>query len=135
MDFFYFNFGGLCRILFNMTEIMFLQGREVSGADIEGICVLLAANVALGRTRLSQELCRRWNWRNARGQLKDMACRTLLKLERAELIWPPPSRRPGLKGLRNRLLLVASVVEVPIKDVHLYPLVKDFREALCDDHP
>ena len=35
------------------------------------------------RTRLSEELCRRWDWRNAQGRPKDMAARTLLlKLER-----------------------------------------------------
>jgi len=98
-------------------EVMVLQGREVSGADIEGIRVLLAENPALGRTPLSQELCRRWNWRNARGQLKDMACRTLLlKLERAGHIRLPPSRRPGLNGLRNRRPPVASVEKEPIRD-------------------
>jgi hypothetical protein len=25
-------------------------------------------------------------------------------------------------------------IHVPVKDVYLYPLVKDFREALRDDH-
>ena len=78
-----------------MTEVMVMQGREVSGADIGLIRGLLAAQPAWGRTRLSEELCRRWDWRNAQGRLKDMAARTLLlKLERAGHIRLPPRQRP-----------------------------------------
>jgi len=44
-----------------MTEVMVLQGREVSDTDIELIRALLAANPARGRTPLSEELCRRWD--------------------------------------------------------------------------
>jgi hypothetical protein len=102
-----------------MTEVMVLQGREVTAADIELIRTLLAAHPARGRTPLSQELCRRWDWRNARGQLKDMACRTLLlKLERAGRIRLPPRIRPSSNGLRNRRLPVvpmASVATEPIR--------------------
>jgi hypothetical protein len=86
-----------------MAEVMVVQGREVTIADIELIRAMLAAHPARGRTPLSAELCRRWNWRNARGQLKDMACRTLLlKLERAGHIRLPPRIRPSSNGLRNR---------------------------------
>ncbi|MEX2462555.1 MAG: Druantia anti-phage system protein DruA [Paenibacillaceae bacterium] len=45
------------------------------------------------RSRLSQEICNAWNWVNATGQLKDMACRTmLLKLERQGYLQLPPAR-------------------------------------------
>lgn len=45
---------------------------------------LLSSNPDWNRTRLSRELCARWNWRNGTGRAKDMAARTLLlKLERA----------------------------------------------------
>jgi len=85
------------------SEIMVLQGREVTSADIEFIRGLLAANPALGRTSLSRELCRRWDWRNASGQLKDMSCRLLLlKLERAGHIRLAPRLRPSTNGFRNR---------------------------------
>ena len=60
-----------------MTGSMVVQGREVSDADIELIRYLLAEHPTRGRTRLSEELCRRWNWRNEAGRLKAMACRTL----------------------------------------------------------
>jgi len=107
-----------------MTEVMVLQGREVTDADIELIRALLAAHPAQGRTPLSAELCRRWNWRNAQGQLKDMAARTLLlKLERMGHIRLPPRQRPSSNGLRNRRVPIAPVAPEPI------------RGALCDLRP
>jgi hypothetical protein len=99
-----------------MTEVMVLQGREVTDADIELIRALLAAHPARGRTPLSEELCRRWDWRNAQGRLKDMACRTLLlKLERAGHIRLPPRIRPSSNGLRNRRLPAAPLTSEPIR--------------------
>jgi hypothetical protein len=93
-----------------------MQGREVTAADIELIRLLLAAQPARGRTPLSAELCRRWDWRNARGQLKDMACRTLLlKLERAGHIRLPPRIRPSSNGLRNRRPPVAPLAYEPVR--------------------
>jgi len=53
-----------------MTKIMILQGREVSDADIELIRSLMVVHPTWGRTPLSVELCRRWNWCNAQGRLK-----------------------------------------------------------------
>ena len=95
---------------------MVLQGREVSDADIELIRALLAAHPARGRTPLSEELCRRWDWRNAQGRLKDMAARTLLlKLERAGHIRLPARQRPSSNCLRNRRLPVAPAASEPIR--------------------
>jgi hypothetical protein len=85
-----------------MTGVMVIQGRELHAEDIGLIRNLLAEHPEWGRTRLSEELCRRWEWRNAQGRIKDMACRTLLlKLERAELIRLPKRRGPSSNGLRN----------------------------------
>ena len=49
-----------------MTDVMVVQGRELSAEDIGLIQGLLAEHRDWGRTRLSEELCRRWDWRNAR---------------------------------------------------------------------
>ncbi|MEK7752717.1 MAG: Druantia anti-phage system protein DruA, partial [Acidobacteriota bacterium] len=107
-----------------MTQIMVLQGREVTDADIELIRALLAAHPERGRTPLSEELCRRWGWRNAQGRIKDMAARTLLlKLERAGHIRLPARQRPSSNRLRNRCLPVAPLASGPI------------RGALCDLQP
>jgi hypothetical protein len=97
---------------------MAMQGRKVTAADIELIRVLLAGHPTRGRTPLSQELCRRWDWRNARGELKDMACRTLLlKLERAGHIRLPPRMRPSSNGLRNRRPPAAPAEREPVRGV------------------
>ena len=61
-----------------MKGVMVMQGREVRGGDIDLIRSLLSEHPGWGRTRLSEEVCRRWDWRNGRGQIKDMAARTLL---------------------------------------------------------
>ncbi|MEW6624728.1 MAG: hypothetical protein AB1420_16660, partial [Bacillota bacterium] len=59
-----------------------IQGRKTTKNDIELIKELLQNNPDWNRTRLSRELCLKWNWRNQKGQLKDMACRSfLLKLQ------------------------------------------------------
>lgn len=81
-----------------------IQGRCITGQDIVLIRCLLTKNPAWGRRRLSIELCVRWDWRNGAGQIKDMACRTLLlKLERAGEIQLPPRRggRPNERGYRQ----------------------------------
>ena len=90
------------------TDVMVIQGRELHTADLELIRGLLSELPQWSRRRLSEELCRRWDWRNAQGRMKDMACRTLLlKLERADLIRLPKRRGPSTNELRNRH--VASV--------------------------
>ena len=52
------------------------------------------------RTAVSRELCRLWDWRREDGQLKDMACRTmLLKLQSRGLITLP---KPAGKAQNHR---------------------------------
>jgi hypothetical protein len=72
-----------------------LQGRVLSGGDLEQVRALVARHPQWHRTALSQRLCELWNWRNEAGRLKDMAARTLLlKLQARGLIQlPPPQRR------------------------------------------
>jgi hypothetical protein len=99
-----------------MTGFMVMQGREVSGADIGLIRGLLADHPAWGRTQLSEELCRRWDWRNAQGCPKDMAARTLLlKLERTGHIRLPPRQRPSSNGFRNRRVPLVAHATDPIR--------------------
>jgi len=58
-----------------MTGNLVIQGRKLSGEDIGQVEGLLAEHPEWGRTRLSEELCRFWDWRNALGRPKDMAAR------------------------------------------------------------
>ena len=78
-----------------------IQGRWIMPDDVELIGELLADHPSWNRTRLSRDLCERWDWRNGKGRLKDMACRTLLlKLERMGEIRLPPRQggRPNQCG-------------------------------------
>jgi len=95
---------------------MVLQGREVSSADISLIRGLLDEHPEWGRSRLSQELCLRWDWRNAQGRLKDMAARTLLlKLERAGHIRLPARGGPSPNGRCNRVAPPVPSTPEPIR--------------------
>jgi hypothetical protein len=52
---------------------------------------------------LSIEICRLWNWIDATGRLKEMACRTLLlKLDRRGLIHLPARVGPGTNHRRSK---------------------------------
>ena len=86
-----------------MKGSMVIQGREIGQAEIDLIRGLLTGHSDWHRTRLSRELCRRWDWRNAAGQPKDMACRSLLlKLERGGHIRLPVRRGPSVNERRHR---------------------------------
>ena len=65
-------------------------------AEIDEIRMLLHNHPLWNRSRLSRELCMRWNWQRPDGQIKDMACRELLrKLDSRTLIKLPPRQCPG----------------------------------------
>lgn len=64
--------------------------------------MLLHNHPSWNRSRLSRELCWRWNWQRPDGQIKDMACRELLrKLESRKLIRLPLRQGPGPGRLRE----------------------------------
>ncbi len=109
-----------------MEEHVIIQGREVSCDDIELIRNLMLGNPDWGRTRLSEEICYRWNWHNDLGRIKDMSARAmLLKLERSNIIQLPPRRRPSNNKLRNRNNKLVPHETVPIISLlkELQPLV------------
>jgi Domain of unknown function (DUF4338) len=103
-----------------MDETWILQGRCITSSDIDSIRRLMTENPAFGRSQLSREICHLWNWKNAQGQIKDMACRTLLlKLERKNLlILPARIHKPGIRKAKARLHLPHS------QD----PIVSDLRD-------
>jgi hypothetical protein len=86
-----------------MKERRIVQGRELEWADIERIRQLAAENPTWSRRRLSQAIAAEWDWRNAAGQLKDMAARSLLlKLhERGEVELPPRRQTPTNRMVRQ----------------------------------
>ncbi len=82
-----------------------LQGRKITASDIEMVKMLIISNPSWNRTRISKELCMRWDWRRATGQLKDIACRSLLrKLEQLGYIQlPPAAQRNDSPARRNNV--------------------------------
>jgi hypothetical protein len=101
---------------------LLIQGRCLSPKDVALIATWLAEHPSWNRTRLSRELCLRWNWRNDAGRLKDMACRTLLlKLEALGRIVLPPRQTASVNGRRNRqpreVVHEQSLIEAELKSV------------------
>lgn len=96
---------------------MVIQGRHITADDLELIRYLMAENADWGRTRLSEELCRRWDWRNAQGRIKDMAARSLLlKMQRRGCIELPARQRPSSNAFRNRRVPSVEHASEPIRD-------------------
>ncbi len=86
-----------------MNVILKYRGREVTEAEVVFIRDLIAAHPTLSRRRLSQELCRAWNWVQPNGQLRDMVCRGLmLALHRAGQIALPDRRQASRNPLVER---------------------------------
>jgi hypothetical protein len=79
-----------------------VQGRWLSGEDVEVIRRLIAEHPRWSRRRLSVAVSEAFNWRTASGQLKDMSARLLLaKLaQRGFIELPPRQRRGGRQRLR-----------------------------------
>ena len=92
-----------------------IQGRWIGPTEMTYIHGLLAKNPGWNRTRLSRELCSALDWRNERGQVKDMAARTLLlKLERGGLITLPKQHNGSPNAARNSALPESLQDQSPI---------------------
>src|SRR5260370_34989218 len=84
-------------------ESLYVQSRTLEAKDLKWIRRLIEAHPGWSRTKLSQHIAQRWEWRNQAGQLKDMACRSmLLKLEQKGLICLPAPQRPSNNGCAFR---------------------------------
>jgi hypothetical protein len=84
-----------------VSEELTIQGRPLSPQGLEELRQWVGDNPHWSRWRLSRELATRWQWRNAAGQLKDMAARTLLvKLEQRGLLELPARRQVPTNRMR-----------------------------------
>lgn len=99
-----------------MKETRIVQGRKLETADIERIRQLLVENPTWSRRRLSQALAAEWDWRNGRGQLKDMAARSLLiKLhEHGSIELPPRRQAPTNRMVRGRSIAASEWDTTPV---------------------
>ena len=91
-----------------VSEELIIQGRRLNPLDLEQLRQWMGAHPHWSRRRLSLALAAHWEWRNAAGQLKDMAARTLLvKLDQRGLIELPVRRQVPT----NRMRCPAAVPE------------------------
>jgi hypothetical protein len=82
-----------------------IRGRRITAEDIALVREVVVKFFGFGRTHISLELCRRWQWRTGAGRFKARsALGILLELERrGEVRLPPrlserPARKPSPKG-------------------------------------
>jgi hypothetical protein len=95
---------------------MVIQGRSISLEDVAHVQELISSHPGWNRTRISRELCREWEWFNRLGQMKDMACRTLLlKLEALGYVTLPKRQRPSPNASRNRTIQAVFHDTTPIE--------------------
>ncbi len=105
-----------------MTERITYRGRATSNEEILFIRELIAAHPGESRRTLSTNLCEAWQWRQANGALRDMACRgMLLLLHRADHIELPPVKfvphNPLAKRVRSApVLLDTTLMAVTLRD-------------------
>jgi hypothetical protein len=109
-----------------------IQGREFSATELTEVTGLVREHPDWNRTRLSRELCTRWQWTDATGRLKDMACRTLLlKLERRGLLQLPARQGPSVNHRRGQcfqpVLHDQSPIEGPLEHLRPVELVRADR--------
>ena len=75
----------------NLKNPITIRNRVITDSELEKIRHTVATYWNSGRSAISHILCEQWNWRQANGQLKGMACRELLlRLERLGHIGLPP---------------------------------------------
>lgn len=97
-----------------MNEFMVIQERRLKNSDIDFIRQLIQDNSSWNRTGISKEICKQWDWRRPNGQLKDMACRTMLrKLQAHELITLP---KPLHSGHHQRKIIEIPHATEPVQD-------------------
>jgi hypothetical protein len=108
----------LCRRMLRfMAVVLTYRGRAVTQDDVAFIRALIAAHPTASRRRLSEILCRAWNWVQPNGTLRDMVCRGLmLALHRGGQIELPARRWRPCNPLaqRNRPELIV-LDESPIR--------------------
>ena len=98
-----------------MENQRIIHGRTLTAEDVTAIHELVQNHPDWSRRRLSRELCVNWDWRNAKGELRDIACRTvLLRLHRSGEITLPVGRHNGNNHRRQDSIIEVGVDETPL---------------------
>ena len=116
-------------------------------ADVLLIGNLVAQNPAASRYKLSRLLCQVWDWRDPKGQLKDMAARSLLlKLSERGWITLPAKRRESPNRMRHKTVgwvehdrdpiasSLAELIPLQVRELSRYPEDLPLFECLLHQH-
>lgn len=83
-----------------------IRRRTIRGEELDLIQTLIHEEGHRGRTYISEELCRLWNWRQTNGKPKEVAARELLRrLEAKGLLQLPARQSRGCVGHKPQLEL------------------------------
>jgi len=84
---------------------LLIRRRRIGPEELELIGRLIVAEGQQGRSHISNRLCEIWNWRQANGRFRQIACRDLLRQLHAQgLIQLPPMLGPARRaGYANRV--------------------------------
>jgi hypothetical protein len=98
-----------------MEEWVRYRGKNYTLREINEVREILIACRDRSRRFISQEICRRWGWRQPNGVLKDMICRgLLLQLEAQGFIELPPRKKNPLNPLsRHQKPEIIKVDQTP----------------------
>ena len=76
-----------------MEIIITYRKRSVTKQDIVSVRRIIKSHPDKSRRFISQEVCRKWDWRQPNGVLKDMVCRSLLLLLESKSLIKLPARK------------------------------------------
>jgi hypothetical protein len=87
-----------------VVEELIIRRRRIGPEELQQIRDLVRQEGERGRTHLSRRLCQIWDWRQANGRFREIACRDLLRqLEARSFIHLPTmlkaARRPGYRNV------------------------------------
>lgn len=131
-----------------MEAIITYRRRSVTREDVATIRRIIEAHPDKSRRFISQEVCRKWDWRQPNGSLKEMVCRSLLLLLESKGLIKLPARkftpanplaerkRPAKVSVDNTPIhcSVADLFPVKLEQVRRTPFEKIFNGLVSDYH-
>lgn len=116
-----------------MEEKLIIRRRPIGERELRLIRELIVEEGHKGRSHLSNRLCEIWDWRQANGRYRQIACRDLLRqLEAKQLIELPAMLHPARRaGYRNAFALPELLDRVPVRSP-LGPMRKEIALDLVE---
>ena len=117
-----------------MDQEWMIRQRRIRKEDLLLIRGLISAEGRLGRTHLSKRLCEIWDWRQANGRFRQIACRDLLRqLDRKGLVKLPALLHGARRiGYRNVIPAGDLLDQVPLAGC-LTRLRQDIQVSLVQE--